>query len=220
MKGNDLGMIDLDRVCVTYDDCQPLRDVSHSFRPGAVTVMGPSGSGKSTLLRVIAGLQAPTSGRVEISSLPVAAPSWRSAGDPRVTLIHQDYRLVPFLTIGDNLRIARETRGLESPDGALLDVLGRVGLAEVDLARMPATLSGGEQQRVAIARSLLAGSEVLLADEPTGALDAANSAAIAQLLLDVGRRDGLIVVIATHDHDVADIVGSRLSLRDSHLQAA
>lgn len=211
-------MIELDRVCVAYDNCRPLRDISYTFGSGAVAVMGPSGSGKSTMLRVMAGLQEPTSGRVEISGLPVSRPSWHSAGDPRVTLIHQDYRLVQFLTVGDNLRITRETRGLEASPRELVGALRRVGLAGIDLSRMPATLSGGEQQRVAIARSLLAGSEVLLADEPTGALDAANSVAIAQLLHNVGRKDGLAVVVATHDLDVASIIGRRLSLRGSHLR--
>ena len=213
-------MIELDRVSVVYDNCEPLQNVSHTFEPGAVSVMGPSGSGKSTLLRVLAGLQKPTSGQVMISGQPLARPSWHSAGDPRVSLIHQDYRLVAFLTVRDNLRFVAENRGLKTSDNALIDAIDCVGLTEIDLSRMPATLSGGEQQRVAIARSLLSRTDVLLADEPTGALDAANSASIARLLLQIGSQNGLTVVIATHDHDVASVVGPRLLLRDGQLQAA
>ncbi len=91
--------IELDEVSVQYPNAAPLRDLSVTFRSGSVGILGPSGSGKSTLLRVIAGLQKPTVGAVRIDEQPVAMPSWRSASDRRVAMIHQDYRLVPFLTV-------------------------------------------------------------------------------------------------------------------------
>ncbi len=105
--------IELNEVSVQYPNAAPLRDLSVTFRSGSVGILGPSGSGKSTLLRVIAGLQKPTVGVVRIDEQPVAMPSWRSASDRRVAMIHQDYRLVPFLTVAQNLLLTGEARGGE-----------------------------------------------------------------------------------------------------------
>nr|WP_241728911.1 ATP-binding cassette domain-containing protein [Nocardioides zeae] len=166
--------------------------------------MGPSGSGKSTLLRVVAGLQRPSAGLVEIDGTPPRQASWRSGGDPRVALIHQDYRLVPFLTVEENLRLAAEVRGEDLDDDEVGERLAAVRLDHLDRARLPGTLSGGEQQRLAIARALGPGVSVLLADEPTGALDAENTAVVTDLLVDLGAGRGVQVVIATHDASVAE----------------
>lgn len=211
--------IDLEEVSVRYQDSSPLRDLSVTFRSGAIGITGPSGSGKSTLLRVISGLQEPTTGGVRIDQEPVKTPSWRSAGDLRVAMIHQDYRLVPFLTVAQNLLLAAETRGIDPDDSDVTTALDRVALPSSMRERLPGTMSGGEQQRVAIARSLMVGASVILADEPTGALDTHNTARVADILADLGRADGLTVLIATHDPQVAAHLDRCYRLSDGTLEA-
>jgi ABC-type lipoprotein export system ATPase subunit len=213
-------MITLDHVTVRYPEVTPLDDVDLTFGPGTTAVMGPSGSGKSTLLRVISGMQRPAAGAVAIDGVGVAAASWRSAGDPRVSLIHQDYRLVPFLTVEQNMLLAAELRGVRRSGADVGAMLERVGLPSSMGRRLPTRLSGGQQQRVAIARALLAGTSVLLADEPTGALDVDNTERIADILVELGRRDGLVVVVATHDPRVAERLDHRVQLARGKLVAA
>lgn len=196
-------LLRIENISVTYGDVQPLREVSFDATEGCVAITGPSGAGKSTLLRVIAGLQRPASGHVEIGGTPVAAPTRGSAGDGRVGLIHQDYRLVPFLSVRENLQLAAEVRGIDLAPDAIPGALARVGLDGAFATRRPGTLSGGEQQRVAIARLLVCRVSVVLADEPTGALDSDNTRRIAELFNDVASAPGVIVLVATHDPLVA-----------------
>ncbi len=213
-------MIELERVRVEYPDATPLDGVSMVIEPGTTAVMGPSGSGKSTLLRLIAGLQPPTTGAVRIEGEPVNVATWRTAGDSRVSLIHQDYRLVPFLTVRENLLLAAELRGAATDGADVEDALARVGLDPAMADRLPATMSGGEQQRVAIARTLIAGASVVLADEPTGALDVENTRRVVEILVGLGRTDGLTIVVATHDPEVAAILDRRMVLSGGELAAA
>lgn len=196
-------MITLDSVSVTYSHSTPLDSLSVTFGPGTTAVMGPSGSGKSTLLRLIAGLQAPTGGTLNIDGLPVQGSTWNKAGEPRVSLVHQDYRLVAFLTVQQNLVLAAELRGRRPQSSEVNEAVSTVGLPTSMLDRFPPTMSGGEQQRVAIARALLTGAKVILADEPTGALDQENTERVSAILTRVGQLPGLVVLIATHDIGVA-----------------
>jgi ABC-type lipoprotein export system ATPase subunit len=198
-----VAVIEFTSVTVEYPGVKPLDSVNLHVGSGTTALMGPSGSGKSTLLRLIAGLQAPDSGRVTIGGSPVVRASWRTASDSRVSVIHQDYRLVSFLTVEANLLLAAELRRQQPSRGDLEKALQKVGIAPAMLPRMPSALSGGEQQRVAIARALLAKSDVVVADEPTGALDADNSDVVADLLAELGSADDLAVVVATHDPAVA-----------------
>lgn len=214
-----VAVITLEKVRVKYADATPLDDVNLVLETGTTAIMGPSGSGKSTLLRVISGMQTPTSGVVRIDGITVARASWRSSSDPRVSLIHQDYRLVPFLTIEENLLLAAELRGLRRSGADAVSALGQVGLAASMRDRLPETLSGGQQQRVAIARSLMAGTSVILADEPTGALDVENTGRVADILTDLGRGAGLTVVVATHDPSVAGRLDRCLSLSRGKFEA-
>lgn len=197
-------MISVEDLTVAYGDVTPLDGLTVELGPHPTAVMGPSGSGKSTLLRVIAGLQRPSAGVVEIDGTPPRQASWRSGGDPRVALIHQDYRLVPFLTVEENLRLAAEVRGEDLRHEEVGEQLAAVRLEHLDRDRLPGTLSGGEQQRLAIARALGPGVSVLLADEPTGALDAENTAVVADLLAGLGATRGVQVILATHDASVAE----------------
>lgn len=195
-------MLTIDQVSVAYGGIPVLDGVSLEVHPGSTALMGPSGSGKSTLLRIIAGRQVPSAGVVTIGGTAVEYASWRSSGDARIAMVFQDYRLVPFLTVADNIALAAEARGRLIGDEDIQAALIRVGLAPELGDRAPTSLSGGEQQRVAIARALVTGAQVLLADEPTGALDATNSRRIGEILRGLGE-DGLTVVVATHDESVA-----------------
>jgi ABC-type lipoprotein export system ATPase subunit len=190
-------------VSVDYGRNRPLDHLSLEADGGCIAVTGPSGSGKSTLLRVIAGLQAPSEGAVEINGGPVVRAGRFSAGDPRVGFVHQDYRLVPFLTVRENLQLAAEVRGLDLRDEDYDVALARVGLEDMPSSRKPGSLSGGEQQRLAIARLLVCRVAVVLADEPTGALDLENTERVARILVELGGLPGVTVVVATHDPVVA-----------------
>jgi putative ABC transport system ATP-binding protein len=193
----------------------PLRELSLEVDERPCVVMGPSGSGKTTLLRVLAGLQAPDAGTVELDGLEITV----GTTTPGLAMIHQDYRLVDFLTVEENLQLAAEMRGLPLDGSAVADTLDLVGLGGLG-GRWPTTLSGGEQQRVAIARALVTDSRVLLADEPTGALDRNNTTAIGELLLRLGTERGIHVVIATHDPSLADLMPRRFLLADGALHEA
>jgi ABC-type lipoprotein export system ATPase subunit len=182
-----------------------------------VALTGPSGSGKSSLLRVLSGLQAPQSGAVSIDGAAVRATRDRGTTDRRVALVQQDHRLVDFLTVEENLRLAAELRKLPVTRDDVAARLAAVDLAGYE-ARWPGTLSGGEQQRVAIARALLLGSRVILADEPTGALDVDNSLRVAELLAGIAERDGVCVVVATHDSEVASRMPRQVRLIRGRLQ--
>ncbi|WP_161965036.1 ABC transporter ATP-binding protein [Ornithinimicrobium cerasi] len=205
-------MISIDGLTVSYGSTTPLLRLSLDLATGSTAVMGPSGSGKSTLLRVLAGQQRPTEGRVLIDGTPVRPATWSGGSDPRLALVHQDYRLVPFLTAEENLLLAAELRGVGAPRDVGM-VLEEVGLDPSLAHRRPAELSGGQQQRVALARALVTDATVILADEPTGALDATSSALVAGLLRQLGR-GGRTVVVATHDVAVAAAMEHVVDLGD------
>lgn len=211
-------MLTCQNISVTYGTGESrsdvLQDVSISLGLESAALIGASGSGKSTLLRVLAGQQKPTSGRVR-DKLTSNRGEHRSL---RVSLIYQDYRLVPFLTVRENIELAAELSGVQKFDKAattheLLNSVDLDGFQE----RMPDTLSGGQQQRVAIARALATAPTVLLADEPTGALDEANSANIAKLLSEMPARANISVLVATHDPQVFNQMGRVLRLSNGSL---
>ena len=212
-------MFELSGVSVAYGSRSVLSDVTVTLGPDPVAIMGPSGSGKSTLLSLLAGHRKPDKGSIRLNGVPVRTGRGGSS-DSRVAFVHQDYRLVEFLSVAENLRLACELRGGRASDSAIAEAATMVGLAEVDLARKPETLSGGEQQRVAIARALLCDAAALVADEPTGALDVDTTTAIATVLLRTASTAGLALVLATHDPVVADLVPARLILSGGTVRAA
>jgi putative ABC transport system ATP-binding protein len=217
-------ILDATDVSVSYGKGQgrtsPLISVDVAVAQGeSVAVLGPSGSGKSTLLRVLAGLQRPDSGRVLLDGVEVRPRSGASRRRP-VSLVYQDYRLVPFLSAAENVALALELDGRgRSAAGVAKAMLARVGLAGL-ADRLPHTMSGGEQQRVAIARAMATGPRVLLADEPTGALDIHASRDIGALLNGLSTEHGVAVVVATHDPEIASLVARRLILADGELRDA
>lgn len=171
-----------------------------------VSVVGASGCGKSTLLSLIAGLEDPTDGLLEVSGVPVTGPG-RDRG-----MVFQQATLLPWLTVRGNIEFAlRGEAGLSAADRTARahEFIALVGLDGFEQA-FPAQLSGGMQQRVALARSLSYGPDVLLMDEPFGALDALTRRTMQELLLEVWERHRLTVVLVTHDIDEAVLTSDRV----------
>jgi putative ABC transport system ATP-binding protein len=196
---------------------QPLDLRIDSGRVAAI--VGPSGSGKSTLLGLLAGLDAPSTGRITIDGHDITAMSEDALArfrGTRIGFVFQFFHLLPSLTAYENARVPLEIAGTADA-GARADAL----LSEVGLGarrhHYPSQLSGGEQQRVAIARALANDPAILLADEPTGNLDTGTGHHIIDLLIDVNRRRKTTVVIVTHDPELAQRADVTIALRDGHV---
>ncbi|MET7487239.1 ABC transporter ATP-binding protein [Streptomyces sp. NPDC005538] len=218
-------VIELCDVSRRYDDGPPaLHDVSLTVRAGeAVAVLGPSGSGKSTLLNLIAGLDRPDTGTVTVDGVRVdglgeaASARYRRA---KIGMVFQFFNLLDDLTVADNVVLPAQLAGMARGEAArraaeLLDVLG-IGR---HAGAYPGRLSGGERQRVAVARALMNRPALVLADEPTGALDTASGEDVGQLLADLNA-DGQTVVVVTHDLALARACTTRtLQLVDGRIAA-
>ena len=197
-----------------------LNQVSLVVEPGElVAVMGPSGSGKSTLLNVAGLLQQPTSGRVLIDGADVAQLNRARAAQvrrTRVGLVFQNYNLIPTLTVGENVGLPLELDGV-SPREAVLTALAEVGLDGL-ADRFPEEISGGQAQRVAIARALIGPRTVLLADEPTGALDTSTGEGVLRVLR--SRIDaGAAGILVTHEPRFAAWADRTVMMRDGVIQS-
>ncbi len=203
---------------------QALRGVSAEVRARAVSVTGRSGSGKSTLLHLAAGIDRPSTGEVLLLGRPLSSMSDRErtlARRDQVGLVFQFFHLLPHLTVLDNVLLPALIAG-ERPEARrerARELLGRVGLAG-RAGDVVQTLSGGEQQRVAICRSLLRRPRLLLADEPTGNLDEENGLAVMELLLGVAREEGSTLVYVTHSLELAALADARWRLHGGALEAA
>ena len=185
--------------------------------PGeSLAITGPSGSGKSTLLGLIAGLDAPTSGRILIDGIDITdlgEDALARLRGEKIGFVFQFFHLIPSLTALENVLIPMEIAGRADAGArarALLDEVGLTGRGH----HYPSQLSGGEQQRVALARALANDPPILLADEPTGNLDSANGRHIMDLLLQVNRARRTTLVLVTHDASLARLASSQLALRD------
>lgn len=198
-----------------------LDSVSLSIDPGEfVGIVGPSGSGKSTLLHLLAGLDTPTSGTIELDGQPLSSLGERDRARlrlDRVGVVFQRFHLLPSLSARANvaLPLVELGYGKRKRRRRAVDLLEQVGLGERATHR-PGQLSGGEQQRVAVARALAADPDLLVADEPTGELDTETGARIIELLARVA--EDRAVVVASHDDQVIDAVDRVLRLRDGRLQ--
>ena len=193
-----------------------LRDITFELEPGGfLAVTGPSGSGKSTLLGLLAGLDRPARGRVVLDDHDLSTLSEDERARVRaekVGFIFQSFHLIPTLTARENIQVPLELRGQDGRPRAA-ELLTRVGLGDRG-HHYPAQLSGGEQQRVAVARAFAHRPRILFADEPTGNLDAANGANVVELLGEMNREIGTTLVLVTHDPDLAGRAGRVLRLRD------
>jgi putative ABC transport system ATP-binding protein len=187
-------------------DLAILRDIELEVMPGeAVAIVGASGSGKSTLLALLAGLDTPSAGTVELDGESLFALDEDARAELRgrtVGFVFQSFQLLPSLTALENVMLPLELAGREDAESAAREVLARVGLAE-RLQHYPKHLSGGEQQRVALARAFVVQPKLLLADEPTGSLDAEAGEAVIALLFQLNRESGTTLVLVTHDEQLA-----------------
>ena len=183
-----------------------LRDIDLEITRGEVVgVVGASGSGKSTLLAILAGLDTPSTGTVELDGTDLFVLDEDARAEVRgraVGFVFQSFQLLPALTALENVMLPLELSGKADADATAKDMLVRVGLGE-RLHHYPKHLSGGEQQRVALARAFVVRPKLLLADEPTGSLDAEAGAAVIELLFAMNRESGTTLVMVTHDEGLA-----------------
>jgi putative ABC transport system ATP-binding protein len=218
--------VELRGVAKVYREGETSREVLHGIdatipRGELVALLGRSGSGKSTLLNLIAGIDAPTAGEIVVDGTVLTALSERERTlfrRRRVGFIFQFFNLIPTLTVEENLLFPLELigRGGAASTREAMALLDEVGLA--DRARaFPDRLSGGEQQRVAVARALVHGPELVLADEPTGNLDAEAARTVLDLLARLASERKTTVIAATHSAEVASAADRVLRLRDGRL---
>jgi putative ABC transport system ATP-binding protein len=214
-----------------------LLDVSRTVRSGAgaltilqptslsvprgrvVAITGPSGSGKSTLLGLMAGLDAPSSGRILIDGAEITALGEEGLARLRgekIGIVFQFFHLLPSLTAFENVLVPMEIAGTPDAGARAASLLADVGLSDRG-HHYPSQLSGGEQQRVAIARALANDPPILLADEPTGNLDSATGHQVIDLLVRVNRAHGRTLVLVTHDPDLAALADDVVLLRDGRI---
>lgn len=194
--------------------------VSLDVQPGtSLAITGPSGCGKSTLLGLIGGLDAPTAGCVsiggrEISTLPESDRArWRRH---EIGFVFQSDNLLPFLTATENVSLQCSLDGAGNGDERSLELLAQLGLAE-EADKFPDQLSGGQRQRVAVARALIHRPNLIVADEPTGSLDAENAKAVVDLLLGAQRTSAATLVLVTHEPEVARRLDRAVGMRDGRL---
>jgi putative ABC transport system ATP-binding protein len=221
-----MSMVELRQVSKSYGEgsaeVHALHEVSLTADEGAmVAVMGPSGSGKSTLLTIAGTLEEPTSGEVLIAGQPVSRLSRGAKAQLRrrvIGYVFQDFNLLPGLTAAENVSLPLELDGVYGRKArvAALKALERLGLSE-RAAHYPDQMSGGERQRVAIARAMVGDRRLLLADEPSGALDSVNAEAVMRLLHEACKNAGMTAVVVTHDAQLASWADRVMFLRDGRV---
>jgi putative ABC transport system ATP-binding protein len=220
-----VNMLELHDVTKVYGqgaaEVHALTGVSLSVAPGAmVAVMGPSGSGKSTLLTIAGSLEEPTSGEVLIGGATLSKLSRNAKARLRrrsIGYVFQDFNLLPGLTAAENVALPLELDGVAARKAraAAMEALDGLGLAE-RADRFPDQLSGGERQRVAISRAVVGERRLLLADEPSGALDSVNAEGVMRLVHDACKR-GVAAVVVTHDAQLASWAERVVFLRDGRI---
>jgi putative ABC transport system ATP-binding protein len=198
-----------------------VKEATCAFVPGQLyAVIGPSGSGKSTMLSMLAGLDLPTEGEVRFDGENLNDMDLDRYRREDISMIFQAFQLFPLLTVMENVCYPMELIGLDKKEvrERAAQFLFRVGITREQFRRFPANLSGGEQQRVAIARSLASGARIILADEPTGNLDGANTERILEILMSLAHDDGYCVIVVTHDMEVAGKADVVYRMRDGFLE--
>jgi putative ABC transport system ATP-binding protein len=199
-----------------------LKEISLWIPPKqSVAIVGPSGSGKSTLLGLMAGLDRPTTGSIELDGTDITTlleGEMARFRREKIGYIFQSFHLIPTLTAIENVMVPLELSGARDADQRAADLLTAVGLSD-RMGHYPVQLSGGEQQRVAVARAFACRPPILLADEPTGNLDSATGSQVIDLLLSLHRDQGTTLVLVTHDHALAASMQRVVALRDGRLES-
>ena len=200
-----MSLLELKGVSKIYGDLKALDNVNiHVDKGEWVAIMGPSGSGKSTMMNIIGCMDKPSSGEVLLDGVDISKESSKALTDIRrdkIGLVFQQFHMVNYLTAVENVMVSQYYHSMPDEDEAL-EALGRVGLRE-RARHLPSQLSGGEQQRVCVARALINHPELILADEPTGNLDEANE----NIVLDLFRQlhdEGTTLIVVTHEPEVAE----------------
>jgi len=208
------------RVYKTGDHEQKaLDEVSFSLEKGKfIVVLGPSGAGKSTLLNLIGGLDSPSSGTIKVDGYDISKLNRNELADYRaktVGFVFQSYNLIPTLTVKENVGLVREickdTLDVE-------EMLDAVGLKD-HMKKFPVELSGGEQQRVSIARALAKNPQILLCDEPTGALDSETGVMVLKLLLKMAAERGKTIIIVTHNQNIAKLADVVVRVKNGRIRS-
>jgi putative ABC transport system ATP-binding protein len=198
-----------------------LKGITYTFLDDMLySIKGPSGSGKSTLLHLIDALDRPTQGTITCEDKPVDKIQPDIYRGSMVTMIYQDYLLLPFLNILENVMYPALLRKEKEPAARMqaAELLMKVSIPEAYWKRLPCMLSGGEQQRAAIARALCSNARIILADEPTGNLDTENSNNIIHILSTLAHSERRTVIVVTHDPQIAQKADVQLMLIDGRLQ--
>lgn len=218
-----MSMIEFEHVSRVYKagehELKALDDVSFQLEEGKfVVILGPSGAGKSTLLNLLGGLDTPTGGKITVDGREISTLSGNELADYRaskVGFVFQFYNLVPTLTVYENVALVKDL-SKQSLDAKKM--LEEVGLAD-HLHNFPAELSGGEQQRVSIARALAKNPKILLCDEPTGALDSETGVLVLKLLLSMAKNYGKTIVIVTHNQNIAKMADVVMHVKNGKVKS-
>lgn len=218
MKMAIVELKNVSRVYVSGDhELKALDDVSVSFEEGKfVVILGPSGAGKSTLLNLLGGLDSPTSGKIFVEGQDISELSGDALAEYRaekVGFVFQFYNLVPTLTVHENVSLVKE---ISENALSATKMLEEVGLSD-HLKNFPAELSGGEQQRVSIARALAKNPKIILCDEPTGALDSETGAKVLKLLLKMAKDYGKTIIIVTHNQNIAKMADTVIRVKNGKI---
>ena len=201
-----------------YQTVKALKGITYEFEQGKFyALIGRSGSGKTTLLSLLAALDIPTEGRVVFEDKSTAEIDRDLYHRDTVAVIYQSYNLLPLLSVMENVTFPMELKKVPDAKKIAEEKLRAVGLDESYFKRLPAMLSGGEQQRVAIVRALASDAKIILADEPTGNLDTENSEIVINLLQKLAHEEGYCVIVVTHDLSIADKADEVLRLKDGCL---
>ena len=206
-------LLEVKNVSKIYGDLHALKDVSFTIRKGEwVAIMGSSGSGKSTIMNIIGCMDKPSIGEVILDGQDITKESQNSLTKIRrekIGLIFQQFHLIPYLTALENVMVAQYYHSIPDEQEAL-QALERVGLKD-RAKHLPSQLSGGEQQRVCIARALINSPEIILADEPTGNLDEVNEKIVIDILTQL-HEEGSTIIVVTHDLEVGDVAERKIIL--------